>query len=142
MNINEIEELWEEDSKIDPDNLHLESIKIPVLHSKYYKIYNNISLLKKIEENKYLEIQKDKWLYYSGKASPDIYKEKPFDHRVIKQDLEKYISSDEDIIKSATKIDYYNLMIKYLESILKNIENRTFVIKNSIEWSKFTAGYT
>jgi len=142
MNINEIEDLWEKDSQIDPDNLHLESIKIPNLHSKYYKIYNNISLLKKIEENKYLEIQKEKWLYYSGKASPEVYKENPFDHRVIKQDLDKYMSSDQDIIKSATKIDYYNLMLKYLESILKNIENRTFVIKNSIEWSKFTAGYS
>jgi len=142
MNINEIEDLWEKDYQIDPDNLHLESIKIPNLHSKYYKIYNNISLLKKIEENKYLEIQKEKWLYYSGKASPEVYKENPFDHRVIKQDLDKYMSSDQDIIKSATKIDYYNLMLKYLESILKNIENRTFVIKNSIEWSKFTAGYS
>ena len=49
MNINEIEDLWEKDSQIDPDNLHLESIKIPNLHSKYYKIYNNISLLKKID---------------------------------------------------------------------------------------------
>lgn len=142
MNINEIEDLWEKDSQLDPDNLHLESIKIPSLHSKYYKIYNNISLLKKIEENKYLDIQKEKWLYYSGKASPEVYKENPFDHRVIKQDLDKYMSADQDIIRSATKIDYYNLMLKYLESILKNIENRTFVIKNSIEWSKFTAGYS
>jgi len=29
MNIDEIQTLWEEDSKLDPDNLHTESIKIP-----------------------------------------------------------------------------------------------------------------
>lgn len=138
MNINEIEMLWEEDSNIDPDNLHLESIKIPSLHAKYYEIYNNISQLKIIEDNKLTEALKQKWLYYSGKATPEVYKEKPFDHRVMKSDLDKYISSDEEIIKIKTKINYYELMMNYLESILKNIQNRTYMIKNSIEWLKFT----
>ena len=32
MNISEIEIMWDEDCKIDPDNLHLESIKIPSLY--------------------------------------------------------------------------------------------------------------
>jgi len=142
MNINEIETMWDEDCKIDPDNLHLESIKIPSLHSKYYQIYNNVSLLKKLEENKYLELQKNKWLYYSGKADPEVYKETPFDHRVMKADLDKYMSADNELIKSKTKIDYYQLMIKFLESIIKSIETRTFVIKNSIEFMKFTGGYS
>lgn len=142
MNLDEIERLWEEDSQIDPDDLHLESLKIPTLHSKYFKIYNNLSLLKKKEENKFLEIRQEKWLYYSGKADPEVYKENPFDHRVIKGDLERYLSSDEDLIRSNTKIEYYNIMLKFLESILKTIENRSFVIKNSIEFMKFTAGYS
>jgi hypothetical protein len=142
MNINEIETMWDEDCKIDPDNLHLESIKIPSLHSKYYQIYNNISLLKKLEENKFIELQKNKWLYYSGKSDPEVYKETPFDHRVMKSDLDKYMSADVDLIKSKTKIDYYQLMIKFLESIIKSIETRTFVIKNSVEFMKFTAGYS
>jgi hypothetical protein len=142
MNINEIETMWDEDCKIDPDNLHLESIKIPSLHSKYYQIYNNVSLLKKLEENKFIELQKDKWLYYSGKADPEVYKQTPFDHRVMKSDLDKYLNADNDLIKSKTKIDYYQLMIKFLESIIKSIETRTFVIKNSIEFMKFTGGYS
>lgn len=142
MNINEIEIMWDEDCKIDPDNLHLESIKIPSLHSKYYQIYNNVSLLKKLEENKFIELQKNKWLYYSGKADPEVYKETPFDHRVMKTDLDKYMNADSELIKSKTKIDYYQLMIKFLESIIKSIETRTFVIKNSIEFMKFTGGYS
>jgi antirestriction protein len=142
MNISEIEIMWDEDCKIDPDNLHLESIKIPSLHSKYYQIYNNISLLKKLEENKFIELQKNKWLYYSGKADPEVYKETPFDHRVMKTDLDKYMNADSELIKSKTKIDYYQLMIKFLESIIKSIETRTFVIKNSVEFMKFTGGYS
>lgn len=142
MNLDEIEKLWEEDSKIDPDNLHMESIKIPALHSKYFQIYNNLSLLKKKEENKYLQLHQDKWLYYSGKASPEVYKENPFDHRVMKSDVDKYLHSDEDILRCTTKIEYYGVMMKFLESIIKNIENRSFMIKNNIEFMKFIGGYS
>lgn len=141
MNLDEIQSLWEEDSKIDPDNLHEESIKIPALHAKYYKIYNNIILLKKLEENKYKILKKEKWMYYSGKAEPETYKENPFDHKVLKPDIDKYMDADEDLIKSVSKMDYYQTMLNYLESILKTIMNRTYQIKNSIEYMKFTAGY-
>lgn len=141
MNLDEIQKLWESDSIVDPDNLHEESIKIPVLHSKYYKIYNNLFLLKKIEENKLKVLKKQKWLYFSGKADPEIYKENPFDHKVLKPDIDRYMDADEDILKITTKIDYYNVMLDYLESILKIISNRTFQIKNSIEYMRFTAGY-
>ena len=40
MNLEKIQEMWERDATIDPDNLHNESLKIPQLHSKYYTIYN------------------------------------------------------------------------------------------------------
>ena len=43
MTLEEIQNLWENDCAIDPDNLHLESIKIPSLHSKYFNIYNNLN---------------------------------------------------------------------------------------------------
>jgi hypothetical protein len=141
MNLEEIQILWEEDSKIDPDNLHQESLKIPSLHSKYYKIYNNIILLKKMEENKYKILKKEKWLYYSGKAEPEVYKNNPFDHKVLKPDIDKYMDADSDLIKVISKIEYYQIMISYLDGILKTILNRTYQIKNAIEYMKFTAGY-
>ena len=141
MNLDELQSLWQEDSKIDPDNLHNESIKIPSLHSKYYNIYNNVILLKKMEENKFKILKKEKWLYYSGKAEPDVYKQNPFDHKVLKPDIDKYMDADEDIIKSLSKIEYYQLMLNFLDSVLKTIMNRTYQIKNAIEFMRFTAGY-
>ena len=41
INLDEIQDMWRRDSKLDPDNLHLESLKIPGLHSKYYDLYNH-----------------------------------------------------------------------------------------------------
>jgi antirestriction protein len=141
MNLDEIQLSWEEDSKIDEDNLHTESTKIPSLHAKYYRILNNILLMKKLEENKFKQIKKEKWQYYTGKADPEVYIEKPFDHKVLRQDVDKYMDSDEDLIKVLNKIDYFQVMLTYLDSILKSINNRTFQIKNSIEWQKFIRGY-
>ena len=140
-NLDEIQLSWEEDSKIDEDNLHTESTKIPSLHAKYYRILNNILLMKKLEENKFKQIKKEKWQYYTGKADPEVYIEKPFDHKVLRQDVDKYMDSDEDLIKVLNKIDYFQVMLTYLDSILKSINNRTFQIKNSIEWQKFIRGY-
>ena len=141
MNLDEIQTSWAEDSKLDPDNLHNESIKIPSLHSKYYNIYNNIVLLKKMEENKYKILKKKKWLYYTGKAEPDVYKENPFDHKVLKPDIDKYMDADEDIMRLVSKIEYYQTMLSFIDSILKTILNRTYQIKNAIEFMRFTAGY-
>ena len=39
------------------------------------------------------------------------------------------------------KIKYYNVTLKFLEEIIKNVSNRTFQIKNAIEWQKFQAGF-
>ena len=142
MNLDEIQSLWSDDSKIDPDNLHTESTNIPALHSKYYSILNRILLLKKSEENKFKILKKEKWQYYSGKADPQVYIEKPFDHKVLRQDVDKYMDSDEDLIKILSKIDYYQVMISYLDSILKNINNRTYQVKNAIEWQIFIRGYS
>ena len=59
MNLDLINEMWSQDSIIDPDNLHEESIKTPRLHAKYHELYNTVLLLKKKEEHnhktKYLE---------------------------------------------------------------------------------------
>ena len=141
MNLDEIQTLWEEDSKIDEDELHTESTKVPSLHAKYYRILNSILLLKKIEENKFKQLKKEKWQYYTGKADPEVYIEKPFDHKVLRQDVDKYMDADEDLIKVLNKIDYFQVMLSYLDSILKTINNRTYQIKNSIEWQQFIRGY-
>ena len=58
MNLEFIQELWEKDSVIDNDLLHSESTRVPALHAKYYKIYNNILTLKKAQETKFKILKK------------------------------------------------------------------------------------
>ena len=80
-------------------------------------------------------------MYFSGKSEPEVYIKNPFDYKVLRQDIDKYMDADEDILKSISKMEYYQTMLSYLDSILKTIMNRSYQIKNSIEYMRFTAGY-
>ena len=136
-----IQEMWEKDSKIDIDNLHTESINIPVLHAKYYDIYNNLMLLRKKAEQQKKNIRHERYEFYAGKADPDVYIENPFPKKIRDKDtLQKYLDADEKLSGVSLKIDYYEVMLKYIEEILKQITNRTYQIKNSIDYMRFTSG--
>ena len=136
-----IQEMWEKDSKIDIDNLHTESINIPVLHAKYYDIYNNLMLLRKKAEQQKKNIRHERYEFYSGKADPDVYIENPFPKKIRDKDtMSKYLDADEKLSGVSLKIEYYDVMLKYIEEILKQITNRTYQIKNSIDYIRFTSG--
>ena len=142
IDLDMIQSMWETDSKIDIDNLHTESLNIPALHAKYFDIYNNISLLRKKAEQQKRNIRHDRFEYYTGKADPEVYVENPFPKKIRDKDtLQKYLDADERLSSVCLKIDYYETMLNYLESILKVIQNRTYQIKNAIEFVKFQAGY-
>jgi hypothetical protein len=141
FDLDTIQRMWEQDSKIDADNLHTESLNIPVLHSKYFDLYNNIILLKKKAEQQRKNIRHDSYEYYTGKADPDVYVENPFPKKIRdKETLQKYLDADEKLSQVCLKIDYYDTMLNYIESILKMIQNRTYQIKNAIEFMRFNAG--
>ncbi len=133
--------MWEEDSKIDIDNLHTESLNIPILHAKYYNLYNELLLLRKRAEQQKRNIRHQRYEYYSGKADPEVYQEDPFPKKIRDKDtLQKYMDADERLSQSTLKVDYYDVMLSYIENILKMIHNRTYQIKNSIEFMRFQSG--
>ena len=142
MNLDDIQCMWEKDSQLDKDNLHNESLKIPVLHAKYHELFNNTLLLRKKAEQQRKNIRHERYEYFSGKADPEVYVENPFPKKIRDKDtMQKYLDADEKLSQINLKIDYYETQLNYIESILKQISNRTYQIKNAIEWSKFIAGY-
>ena len=142
MNLEQIQEMWDKDSQIDPDNLHDESLKIPQLHAKYYTVYNTITLLKERARETYNKVKLERYNYYTGKAPAEVYEEDPFPYKVRDKDaLQRHMDADEKLNKIDIKIRYYDVMLKFLEDIIKTISNRTYQIKNSIEWHRFQAGF-
>ena len=141
LDLDSIQEMWKKDSDIDRDNLHEESLKIPSLHAKYFELYNTTFLLRKKAEQQRKNIRHERYEYFSGKADPDVYIENPFPKKIRdKETMQKYLDADEKLSTVCLKIDYYETMLVYIESILKQIGNRTYQIKNSIEFMRFQSG--
>ena len=141
FDLDTIQDMWEKDAKIDRDTLHDESLNIPALHAKYFQIYNTIFLLRKKAEQQRKNIRHERYEYFSGKADPDVYIQNPFPKKIRDKDtMTKYLDADEKLSNSSLKIEYYDTMLTYLESILKVIQNRTYQIKNAIEFMRFNAG--
>ena len=142
MNLEQIQEMWERDSQIDPDNLHDESLKIPQLHAKYYTVYNTITLLREKARETYNKVKLERYNYYTGKASQEVYEEEPFPYKVRdKEAIQRHMDADEKLNRIDIKIRYYDVMLRFLEDIIKTISNRTFQIKNAIDWNNFQTGF-
>jgi hypothetical protein len=58
----------------------------------------------------------------------------------LRQDLELYMEADPDLIRLGSKIDLQKAKVEYLDSVIKGINNRQWVIRNAIEWRKFMSG--
>ena len=140
IDIDFIKDEWRKDCIIDEDILDHESLKIPQVHSKYLNYISDARLIKIKKEHEYKKLLRDKYEYYTGKSDSEVYKIKPFDLKILKQDVQLYIESDSEIQKCISILNYYKEMVFVLEKILENINTRGFQIKNSIDWQKFMQG--
>lgn len=112
IDLEKIQEMWEKDAKIDPDNLHTESLNIPVLHAKYFDLYNTIVLLRKKAEQQKKNIHHERYEYFSGKADPDVYVENPFPKKIRdKETMQKYLDADDKLSSINMKICYYDTIL-------------------------------
>ena len=142
MNLETLQNMWKSDSKLDEDLHDNDSLAIPQLHMKYMEFHNQYSLMKKERDIEMKRLIKEKWLYYKGKAPSSVYKEIPFDLKLTtKEEISMFIEADEDIGKLKYKIEYIDQVIFFLDGVLRMINNRTYHIKNAIEWKKFQSGF-
>ena len=128
------------DLKIDDTELDLESIRTPQLHNKYLKLFTKYSLqLKKVKDD-YDGLYKFKWEYYTGKSTMEVYQAEPFDLKVLKADVHIYLNADAELQKLGQRQEYLNVVVVYVERVLREINNRNWNIRNTIEWKKFLHG--
>ena len=132
--------MWKRDSVIDDVLIDQASIKIPQLHQKYVTLLSEFTLLQKKKKQELRNLEHKKYLYYAGKAPPEEYEDKPFEYKVLKNEVMNWVSVDEDIQRVELKVDYYNVVLRTLEEILKQVHQLSYNIKNTIEWRRFVGG--
>ncbi len=144
MKFEELQYQWTLDCEMDETELSHESIKIPQLHNKYLIFYSNEKL--KFKEIKYLfaGLIKRKRDYYSGRMTAEELEMadwEPFQLKLLKADVQEYIDADDNVIESKKLLALQEEKVNYLESIVKSLTTRGYLIKNAIDWKKFTEGH-
>ena len=125
---------------IDQEKLDQESYKNQNIKPKWLEYRTRYDQLLIMRKSDHQRLWREKWEYYGGKADAKVYAAKPFDIKVLKTDLQMYIQSDDDILELQSKISYYESIVKYIDGVIKSIDNRGWDIRNATDWKKFEAG--
>ncbi len=140
--LDELLEMWAKDSVIDRTEPGKELTNIPQLHSKYLNILSRHRLLAKEAEFKYNRMKKVKWEYYTGKMDDESLKHygwEPFPF-VLKSEITTYFDSDEDLNRLVASKMLHDEIVDVCQSILKELNNRTWELRSYIDWEKFVQG--
>ncbi len=140
MKLDDIKVMSEVDLRIDRTKLTEASIETPLLVNKYYIIYIDEARILKMLDNKINEVYKELYDYYLHLADPQEYIKRPFSRKVLKSDVEMYIGQDKIYTDVVNKIETQKYKVKYLEEIIRQLNQRTYNIKNIIENEKFRNG--
>lgn len=147
IDIETINKMWEEDSRIKDSELDIASIDTCRMHAKYLELFNTARLTLKKRELELSELKQEKWRYFAGKMTKDEMDELGWDYdpfkgatKPMKSELSHYIDSDKDIQKIQLKIEYSKIVAEALEEILSTLRWRHQTIRNILEFKKFQAG--
>jgi|TARA_B100001093_G_C26855099_1_gene1027040 hypothetical protein len=147
MNIEDLLEMWGDDSKIDEQNLDDTTIRGASLHSKYLELHSVAKLRLKKKEQDLSILKKDKWLWFNGKMEKEDMDKHgwPYDpfngmNKPLKTDLQQFYDSDKDIMEASMQIEYQKTYVEVCKEILDNIKWRHTQIKNIIDWRRFQSG--
>lgn len=136
-------ELWEQDAAIRADALDEDARNVPLLHAKWWKFYARERLLYKKSELEYKTLYRQRWEYWAGKLD-DAERTKlgwpvqPL--KVLSQNMQTYLDGDSVLQEAVKKRTMAEEKCRFIEDVLKSINNRGFAIKNAIDFLKFKMG--
>jgi hypothetical protein len=142
--LDELHDEWEKDGDIDKTEIGDELLKIPRLHAKYLRIlsYHN-SQSKELGIN-YTKAKKIRYEYYQGDLNnPDDLAKYGFDpmvKRILKTEIPLYIESDATLLSIIRKKNMHDEIAATTNSILKELNSRTYQLRSYIDYEKFING--
>ena len=134
MKLTELQDMWTEDSRINEDNLGSESIRTPVLHSKYLTILSNTRLSLRKAESDYWNMRRKKYKYYRGEMSREELQQEGWEqwqgNKPLKNEMEEFLQVDEELLRLQDKSEYFKTVLYFLEQVIRSIGSRGWDIKN------------
>lgn len=120
MKLTELQDMWSEDSRIDENNLGNESIRTPVLHSKYLNLLSSTRLSLRKAESDYWNMRRKKYKYYRGEMSKEELEEEGWEqwqgNKPLKNEMEEFLQVDADLIKLQDKSEYFKTVLYFFRT--------------------------
>jgi hypothetical protein len=144
MTLEELQNEWNSDCKIDDDHLDRESVRTPAMHAKY--LHHLISHKHRVTSanSEYAMLRTKKFRYYRGEMSKGELELAGWEQwqgiKPLRNEMDEFLNGDSDLIKAKLKIEYLTSIVEYLESILNQIKARDWQIRNAIQWKQFISG--
>jgi hypothetical protein len=136
-------EMWSnEDSVINKTDPQLELLRIPTLHAKYAGQIAAHSASLKMKQFEYLQLRKLKWEWMNGRMDQAQLNELGWTQFkfLLKSDINLYLDADPDLIRLQAKKINNEEAIAFCQSVMKELSNRTWQIKEYCSWERFIAG--
>ena len=142
MKIDELKEMIDKDAAFLKEESHMDtsSLSIPELHAKYLSLIYDERLALDYFKVEYKVLKRDKWIYYTGKADPEVYAEKPFNLNILKADVDKFLDADTDLNALHLKVRSQEEKLNLMTEIVRSIIGHSYQVKNAIDWKKFLNG--
>jgi hypothetical protein len=87
-------------------------------------------------------MRKIKWAYYTGKMSNEELQKhgwEPFQF-VLKSDITVYLDGDVDLTNLQRKKIYHEEAAAFCTNVMKELNNRTWQLKEFMQWERFING--
>ena len=142
--VEDIVKQWEADAVINPLDIKGESLRTPILHSKYVSMLATWKIKQTNLKIKLNEVRQEKTRYYNGEMSLEECRAKGIDQcqgiKPVRAVLEQMLAADNDVTKVQMQMEAVDTTVYIIESILKAISARDFQISNYIKQQAFMAG--
>lgn len=133
---------WEKDSNINITDPGKEIIRIPLLHSKYNKYLTLYNLAARRTDTELAKTRKIKWSYYNGRMDQAELNQlglEPFQF-TLKSDLSVYMDSDPDMSVLVDRKYLHQECASFCINVMKELNNRTWQLKEHMAHARFEAG--
>jgi hypothetical protein len=140
--IQQILDEWEQDAKWDPSDPGIAMSRIPIIHAKYLRYLREHKAHVRVIEQQLIRERRIRTDYYSGRLDQEQLKKyglTPFKF-VIKQEVRDYVESDESILTLNMKKANHEQIVELCESVMKELNNRTWQISGFMKWQQFCQG--
>lgn len=140
MNIEELYNLIQEDTKIDRLDLVNELARCPNLFAKYLGMFQEEKLRLRIMKRKYDEMYKKRRDFYMGTASEEEYQEEMNERKVLRQDVSIFLDADNKLQNQVDKVEHQHCIVDMLERVVDNLKYRSKTIDSMIQLIRFEGG--